>query len=105
MITYSTNFMGPIHRSWFDERGLDYMKDCWSGGRIDIYGLDEREYFEGRHEYGLPIMDCESWNKFSDWLMHYKTVELKTYDQLLCAFEADTEHNIIWAHEAFYEYD
>lgn len=130
MISYSTNFMGPIALWWYRERGLTEMAEVaveskilaevygvepgdtvtqevvteyWCGGRIDIYGLDETEYYGGRSEYSLPIMDGESWNRFSDWLDEYETVELKTYEQLLSAFEADTDHQIRWAHEEFGE--
>ena len=108
MISYSTNWMGPISLDWFRERGLTQMvgdledvTEYWCGGRIDIYGLDEVEYYGGRHEYSLPIMDGVSWNLFSDWLDNYETIELKTYEQLLSAFEADTDHVIRWAHEEF----
>lgn len=127
-ISYSTNFMGPISMDWFRDRGLtkevdtevthEYLAiqlgvnvgdiapmedvtEYWCGGRIDIYGLDEVEYYGGRHEYGLPIMDGVSWNLFSDWLENYETVELETFEQLLSAFEADTDHKIRWAHEEF----
>lgn len=128
MISYSTNMMGPISLDWFRDRNLiedvdvvvknDFQAriyrasigdtvtrqrntENWCGGRIDIYGLDETEYYGGMSEYGLPIMDGESWNRFSDWLDEYKTIELKTYEQLLSAFEADTGHQIRWAHEVF----
>ena len=128
MISYSTNFMGPISLDWFRERGLTEIADVtvdskilaevygvelggtvtrevvteyWCGGRIDIYGLDETEYYGGMSEYSLPVMDGESWNLFSDWLENYETIELKTYEQLLSAFEADTDHKIRWAHKEF----
>lgn len=101
MISYSTNWMGPVDRGWYEERGIDPENGYWSGGRIDIYGLDEVEYYCGRHEYGLPIMDGLSWNLFSEWLDNYETTELKTYEQLLSAFETDTDHKIRWAHEEF----
>ena len=128
MISYSVNFMGPISLDWYRERGLTKMESVpleleeiadmlgkqigdehefervtehWAGGRIDIYGLDENEYYCGRSEYALPIMDGTSWNLFSDWLDEYETIELKTFDQLMSAFEADTDHVIRWAHEEF----
>lgn len=128
MISYSTNWMGPISMDWFRDRGLtrevdtevthEYLAiqlgvnvgdvvpmedvtEYWSGGRVDIYGLDEVEYYGGMSEYSLPIMDGVSWNLFSDWLDNYETIELKTYEQLLSAFEADTDHKIRWAHKEF----
>lgn len=128
MISYSTNWMGPISMDWFRDRGLtkevdtevthEYLArqlgvnvgdvvpmedvtEYWSGGRVDIYGLDEVEYYGGMSEYSLPIMDGVSWNLFSDWLENYETVELETFEQLLSAFEADTDHKIRWAHKEF----
>lgn len=100
MIRYYANFMGPVSLDWYQKRGLS-QDEYWAGGRIDIYGLDENEYFSGQTEYSLPVMDGESWNKFSEWLKNYKTEELKPYKQLLSAFEAATEHKIRWAHEEF----
>jgi hypothetical protein len=93
--------MGPISNQWYEERGLNPSKDCWAGGRIDIYGLDEREYFEGKHEYSLPVMDCESWEMFSEWLDDYESNVLKSYEELLSTFEADTNHKINWAYQVF----
>ena len=125
MISYSVNFMGPISLDWYRERGLTKMEsvpleleeiadrldkqigdehefervtEYWAGGRIDIYGVPDENY---PLEYALPIMDGTSWNLFSDWLDEYETIELKTFDQLMSAFEADTDHVIRWAHEEF----
>jgi len=33
MISYSTNWMGPINRDWIAKNG-----DCWAAGRIDVLG-------------------------------------------------------------------
>jgi len=105
VISYSTNMMGPVSLHWYRERGLlnqsDEVTEYWAGGRIDIYGVPGEHY---PIEYALPIMDGTSWNLFSDWLDEYETIELKTYDQLLSAFEADTDHVIRWAHEEFIDY-
>lgn len=132
MISYSTNMMGPISLDWFRDRDLieeidvvvkndiqarvyrasvgdtvtgQRITESWCGGRIDIYGLDETEYYGGMSEYSLPIMDAESWDRFSDWLDEYETSELKTYEQLLSDFEADTDHQIRWAREVFVDTD
>jgi len=106
MIQYSTNMMGPVSLDWYRERGLldesGQPKEYWAGGRIDIYGVPGEHY---PIEYALPIMDGTSWNLFSDWLDEYKTIELKTFNQLLSAFEADTDHVIRWAHEEFIDYE
>lgn len=103
MVRYSTNFTRPISEKWYYDRGIDSSKETWAGGRIDIYGLDEHEYYGGKHEYALPIMDGESWKLFTQWLGEYQSIELKEYGQLLCGFEADTDHKIRWAHEEFLE--
>lgn len=95
-ITYSTNLMGPMSRDWYDERGLDPDKEIWCGGRIDIYGLDESQYYGGKSEYALPMMDGESWGLFSQWLENYETNDLRTFDQLIYAFEWSTRHKILW---------
>lgn len=96
-ITYLTNWMGPVSRGWYDERGLDPDKELWYGGRIDIYGLDESQYYGGMSEYALPVMDGQSWELFSQWLENYETDDLRTYDQLIFGFESSTQHKIRWA--------
>jgi len=128
MIHYSTNYMGPISLDWFRDRGLTQMVDMeittemdarrynvnigdtvqveditkyWCGGRIDIYGLDEREHYAGMSEYGLPIMDGESWNKLTDWLDEYESKELTSYEDLIIIFERETNHKIRWADDVF----
>lgn len=129
-IHYSTNYMGPISMDWFRNRGLTQMVDMeikttmdawryesdigdivhtediteyWCGGRIDIYGLDEQDHYAGMSEYGLPIMDGESWNRLSDWLDEYESEELTPYEDLIGLFEQDTGHSIRWADEVFGE--
>ena len=128
MISYSTNFMGPISMDWFCDRGLTQMVDMeittemdarryntsigdtvqvediteyWCGGRIDIYGLDPRKHYGGMCEYDLPIMDGESWNKLTDWLDDYESKELTSYEDLIIIFERETKHKIRWADEVF----
>lgn len=102
-IRYSTNYMGPVHTKWFTDRGIKSGDESWAGGRIDIYGLDRNDYYDGRGELGLPIMDGESWFKLTDWLAEYKTQEVKTLEELLSDFYADTNHTIQWASEVFKE--
>ena len=126
MITYSTNFMGPITIDWYRKRGLThkvsvvleedrrfYPKglgpgDVWeydeidisyAGGRIDIRGLDDDEFYSGWHEYGLPVMHGEDWNALSDWLDDLTTTELWEYDMLISIFEAEVLNGrqIRWA--------
>ena len=127
-IEYSTNFMGPISMDWFRERGLTEMVDkeittpmeaqiynanigdtvqtediaeSWYGGRIDIYGLDETEYYGGMSEYSLPIMDGPSYAKFQDWLEEYTSEELTSFEDLCIIFEREMNHKIRWADDVF----
>ena len=98
MISYSTNYMGPISTLWYEERNTT---ENWYGGRIDIYGLDEREYYCGLSEYPLPVMDEPSWSKFQDWLDNYISEELTSYEDLITMFEKETKHKIRWADDVF----
>jgi len=92
MITYSINWMGPIALSWYRERGLleegsVHPTTLYSAGRIDIRGLDETEYWNGCHEYGVDAMQSEDWGALSVWLSSLKTKELLPYDVLIEQFE------------------
>ena len=61
MITYSTNWMGPVSTRWYEDRKVPFewretsgkifekmeyrhYLESYSCGRIDIYGLDETEH-------------------------------------------------------------
>jgi hypothetical protein len=130
MITYSTNFMGPISIDWFRNRGLTHfitetvksdviskMKDLpigatyeietvhtyYAGGRIDIRGLDEEESYNGWGEYALPIMHGEDWNALSDWLWDLETTEVWDYDMLISIFEGEVLNGrkIRWADDTW----
>ena len=126
MISYSTNWMGPISMDWFRDRGLtkkktrvvtedsillemgkkvgdvleyDEITTHYAGGRIDIRGLDESEFYNGWGEYSLPIMHGEDWNALSDWLDDLTTTELLPYDTLIEQFESHYGKKIRWADE------
>lgn len=126
MISYSTNWMGPLQAKWYEERGLmeqitktaesEFVASLWgigvgdaytvshpttiySGGRIDIYGLPPDEYYAGTSEYGLPIMCGEDWNALSDWLEDFASEELLSYDELIETFEKHYGRKIRWASE------
>ena len=113
MISYSTNWMGPISMDWFRDRGLtekktrvvtedsvlvemgrkvgdvleyDEITTHYCGGRIDIRGVPDEPW---GLEYGLPIMHGEDWNALSDWLDDLTTTELWDYDMLISIFEAE----------------
>ena len=74
----------------------DYL-ESYSCGRIDIYGLDEEEYWCGKHEYGLAPMRTEDWNDFSDWLDHISCKFMLKLDTLIHLFEITHKRKIRWA--------
>jgi hypothetical protein len=123
MITYSTNYMGPISMDWFRKRGLtkhvqkkvqsefvanmrgvdigesytiEEITTNYAGGRIDIRGLDEEEFYNGWDEYGLPIMHGEDWNALSDWLDEQIDETVRSYDELINDFENQYGKKIRW---------
>jgi hypothetical protein len=69
----------------------------YSCGRIDIYGLDEQEYWGGKSEYSVAPMRAEDWNKLQDWLDELQTETLLTYKELISRFEKDYRKHIRWA--------
>ena len=116
--------MGPFSMDWYRERNLTYMvkhtiltkevsqiynkpigsiiereeiKTHYAGGRIDIYGLDEEEYYCGRSEYSLPIMHGEDYNDFSSWLENFRTHELWSYHDIIEEYEQYRKKKIRWA--------
>jgi len=127
MISYSTNWMGPVSMEWFRERGLtekvtqvitedsvlvelgrrdvgdlleyDEVTTYYSGGRIDIYGVPGEHY---PMEYGLAPMHGEDWNALSDWLDDFETEELVPFEELIKQFEADYGKRIRWAEDTWY---
>ena len=88
MITYSTNWMGPINAKWVEEHG-----DCWAAGRIDIYGVPGEHY---PIEYSLPVMHVRDWAEFSEWLDDVETEELLSFDELISRFERTVSKKIQW---------
>ena len=113
MITYSTNWMGPVATRWYEENNIPYVLKMSSGrfgpakeykdftenyscGRIDIHGLDNEEYYCGQHEYGVSPMRTEDWNALSNWLNNLRTHKLHTYNELICNFEKDYGQLIRW---------
>ena len=101
MITYSTNWMGPINLHWYEERGL--LEDDgvtptvrYSAGRIDI--RDESKHgYDGWHEYGVAPMHGEDWNALGDYLWDLTTEELVPYNTLIEQFETHYGKKIRWA--------
>ena len=113
MVHYSTNWMGPVATRWYEDNDIPYVlkktsgktlpvfeykdfAESYSCGRIDIYGLDESEYWGGKSEYSVPVMKTESWNLLSDYLDSYESSELVSYEDLIEDFELRTKHKIEW---------
>lgn len=127
MISYSTNFMGPVNMDWFRERGLtktvrevleedqkfgklkkgevleyDEVTESYSAGRIDI--RDDTKYgYDGWDEYSLAPMRTEDWNRLSDWLDNLETERQWGKSELLDAFEEETGYRIRWAEDTWYK--
>ena len=117
MISYSTNWMGPIATRWYEERDIPFeiretsgkilpkteykhFLESYSCGRIDIYGLDEQEYYAGKNEYGLAPMLTEDWNALGDWLDNTEDEYIvMTYKELIHQFENHYGKPIRWYDE------
>jgi len=123
MITYSTNFMGPMSIQWYEERKLTKkvyrahrssaiakrsgarvgdVLECteittyYAGGRIDIRD-DSKKGYDGWDEYALLPMHGEDWNELSKYLDGLKTERLLDYDELIFLFEEWNGKKIRWA--------
>jgi len=83
--------MGPASLKWYTDRGIDHTKEYWYAGRIDIRGVEDEPY---GLEYGLAVMDGESWGRFSEFLRSLTTKEVWEYDKLIEEFEK--HHKIRW---------
>jgi len=99
MISYSTNWMGPINLKWYCERGLLEEGSVepttyYSAGRIDIRGVPDEPW---GLEYGVEPMHGEDWNHFSNWLDDFETEELVSYNALIEQFETHYGKRIRWA--------
>ena len=125
MISYSTNWMGPISMDWFRERGLtktvrevleedqtfgklkkgevfeyEEVTTYYSAGRIDIYGVPGEHY---PLEYGLAPMHGEDWNALSDWLEGFETQELWEFEKLIACYEGASNTKIRWAEDIWFK--
>lgn len=123
-IRYSTNWMGPASMDWYKQRGFtkkvevvltedsvlvklgqaqagdpwEYYEitETYSAGRIDISGLDEKEYYCGMSEMSLPPMKSEDWSRFSDWLDTVETDDVWKLEYLVRFYEKENP-KITWA--------
>ena len=115
MISYSTNWMGPISTNWYEDRDIPFVMEktlnssntayieykhyleSYSCGRIDIYGLDEEEYYAGKNEYGVSPMRTEDWNALGDWLDNIQDDYIvMTYKEIIRQFEDHHGKPIRW---------
>ena len=129
MITYSTNWMGPVNMNWYCERGLTrkvskvleegkvfYPKglgpgDVWeydeitthyACGRIDIRD-SSKEGYDGWDEYSLAPMRGDDWNALSYWLREMQTEEIWPYEKLIEHFQYWYGKEIRWGEEIEFE--
>ena len=121
MISYSTNWCGPVTIQWYRDRGLTKMVsevlekdqvfgnlkkgDTWTyeditthyyGGRIDIRDSSKDDY-DGWDKYAVDPMHAEDWNALRDFLFNFQSEELVPYDKLIELFEAHYGKKIRWA--------
>lgn len=112
MISYSTNWMGPVSLNWYEDRNLVTIKtemiqgqlietkditQRWSGGRIDVHGEGLGPYGD---EIGLPVMRNDCYRQFSGWLSTFQTDDVWTLTQLVEFYEKSNP-KIIWAKDVF----
>lgn len=93
MISYSTNWMGPINKKWYEDRNLELWS--YAAGRIDCRGGGLGPYGD---EIGVPPMLNEDWGRLSEWLDTFKTNTLWTLSQLINEYEK-THPTITWAND------
>lgn len=110
MITYSTNFMGPLSTKWYEDNKIPYqsitrinpitgnkttikkfMKQ-YAGGRLDVGGTGE----PFGTELGVPIMEMESWNILQEFLWTFSSKEVLTLEQIITALADETGHEVVW---------
>ena len=124
MVTYSTNWMGPVNMNWYRERGLtrkvtrvvkeddllvklgrkkvgdvleyDEITTHYGAGRIDIRD-DTKEGYAGWNEYSVAPMHGEDWNALGDYLWDLTTEQLLSYNELIEQFETHYGKRIRWA--------
>jgi hypothetical protein len=80
--------MGPVSLQWYRDRGIPFVDKStpavmYAGGRIDVYGLPEDEFYDGKTAIMLPIMTASSFNALSAFLKDLKTHKLLKYNQLV----------------------
>ena len=104
--------MGVVSLKWYDKRNIPFTSVTkWSDllnkeitiktyekyyacGRIDVHGHEEHPW---GYEYGVGIMEEDSWGKFGDWL-HDLTLDYlpDSVGEIVEMFESETNFKITW---------
>lgn len=111
-LSFFLNRMGIASSRWYEENNIPFT-EVWSSiesisfsgmvktytthyacGRIDVYGHPEHPF---NYEYGVNIMETESWYYLSDWLGRLTLNYLPdTVEEIYEMFEKETSHKIKW---------
>jgi hypothetical protein len=89
--------MGPVSLQWYRDRGIDPKLQQYAGGRIDVYGMNEDDYYAGRTAIGLPVMTAQCFNALSDFLRGFTSSSLLKYDDLITLYYAEGNPEIEYA--------
>jgi hypothetical protein len=88
------------HYSQLFNKEVEYRNyEQWYGGRIDCHcnNYDDTDYERYGVELGLPIMDNESYYRFSEWLNSVSTISLVNTEELIQLYEYKTNHKLrLW---------
>jgi hypothetical protein len=112
--------MGPVSMDWYRQRGLtqtetktadadtmfynagetyetETVTTHYSCGRIDVRGIPDEPYGD---EIGVPPMLSSDWRAFGDWLDDVLTVSVWSLENLVAAYEHQTNTKITWASQS-----
>lgn len=90
-IRYSTNWMGPVNRKWYHDKGLAPWS--YAAGRIDCRGEGLGPY--GEELYLAPML-AEDWGRFSKWLNTFETDAMWYIKDIIELYEKENP-KITWA--------
>lgn len=115
MWTYKPNIMGPYDLAWYEENNISYHTETrsnqfndfkptqykvyeeWFGGRLDARCsiVTDPDWDPYGRQTNLPIMDEESFGKFSLWLQDFRSSNFLEFDQIRNMFEIQTNQKLI----------
>jgi len=90
-VRYSTNWMGPVNKQWYKDRGLEFW--TYSAGRIDCRGEGLGPY--GEELYLAPML-AEDWVRFTKWLNTFETDAMWYIKDIIELYERENP-KITWA--------